>query len=78
MKVGIDLGGSHIAIGLVDNNGIILEKKERRILAKEKENIFKFIETYITENINELLQKHKITSVGIAIPGTLNKTTIIL
>ena len=25
MKVGIDLGGSHIAIGVVDKNGKILE-----------------------------------------------------
>lgn len=77
MKIGIDLGGSHIAIGVVDNNGIIVEKKERRILAKEKENIFNFIETYITENVNDMSKKYKITSVGIAIPGTLNKTTVI-
>ena len=26
MKVGIDLGGSHIAIGVVDENGRIIEK----------------------------------------------------
>lgn len=76
MKIGIDLGGSHIAIGVVDNNGIILEKNERRILANEKKNIHEFIENYIAKNVNELSKKYKITSVGIAIPGTLNKTTI--
>ncbi len=27
MKIGIDLGGSHIAIGLVDDNLEIIEKK---------------------------------------------------
>ena len=27
MKIGIDLGGSHIAIGVVDNKGKILEKE---------------------------------------------------
>ena len=26
MKVGIDLGGSHIAVGVVNENGIIIEK----------------------------------------------------
>lgn len=77
MKIGIDLGGSHIAIGVVDNNGVIIEKKERRILAKEKKEICSFIEEYISENVNEMIQKYKISSIGIAIPGTLNKTTII-
>ena len=27
MKIGIDIGGSHIGIGLVDNNGSIVLKK---------------------------------------------------
>ena len=31
MKVGIDLGGSHIAIGVVDNKGKIVEKTEKRL-----------------------------------------------
>lgn len=29
------------------------------------------------ENVNELMKIHKISSIGIAIPGTINKTTII-
>ena len=28
MKIGIDLGGSHIAIGLVDNQNNLISKKE--------------------------------------------------
>ena len=60
-----------------DEKGIIVEKKERRILAKEKKEICTFIEEYIVENVKELSQKHKITSIGIAIPGTVDKTTII-
>ena len=42
MKIGIDLGGSHIAIGVVDENGRIIEKQERRILDKEKQEIKTF------------------------------------
>ena len=29
MKIGIDIGGSHIGVGLVDNNGSILLKIEK-------------------------------------------------
>ena len=77
MKIGIDLGGSHIAIGVVDDDGRIVEKKERRILEEEKKDIKGFIEDYISENTNELKEKYNITSLGIAIPGTLNQTTIV-
>ena len=37
MKIGIDLGGSHIAIGVIDGNGRILEKTEKRLLSKDRE-----------------------------------------
>ena len=47
MKVGIDLGGSHIAIGVVNNNGKIIEKFEKRILNNEKKNIERTIEENI-------------------------------
>ena len=53
MKVGIDLGGSHIAIGVVDENGRIIEKQERRILDKEKQEIKTFIEEYKHTNKNK-------------------------
>ena len=38
MKIGIDIGGSHIAIGVVNNDGIIVEKIEKRLTQKEKTN----------------------------------------
>ena len=31
MKIGIDLGGSHIAIGVIDDKGYIVEKIEKRL-----------------------------------------------
>ena len=77
MKIGIDLGGSHIAIGVVDNNGLIIEKQEKRIMANEKKDITTFIESYIIENVNELIEKYKISSIGIAIPGTVDNFSII-
>lgn len=77
MKIGIDLGGSHIAIGVVDNKGIIIEKIEKRLTSVEKKNIKKSIEDYIIENVNNLSRKYKVTSIGIAIPGTLNDKKIV-
>ena len=77
MKIGIDLGGSHIAIGVVDNKGIIIEKIEKRLTSVEKKNIKKSIEEYIIENVNNLSKKYKVTSIGIAIPGTLNDKKIV-
>ncbi|MGN1297152.1 MAG: ROK family protein [Clostridia bacterium] len=77
MKIGIDIGGSHIAIGVVDSNGQIIERMEKRLKSAEKKMIEKSIEEYITENIEKLIQKYKITNIGIAIPGTVTKSIVV-
>ena len=77
MKIGIDLGGSHIAIGIVDNQGKILEKVEKRITKAEKNNIKKVIEEYIIEKTTNFLQQYKITEMGIAIPGTVRNEIVV-
>ena len=77
MKIGIDLGGSHIAIGVVDNKGKILEKVEKRITKAEKNNIKKVIEEYIIEKTSNFLQQYKITEMGIAIPGTVKNEIVV-
>ena len=61
MKIGIDLGGSHIAIGVVNNLGRIQEKIEKRILPKEKNNIKNVIEEYIITNVKNFTSKYQIT-----------------
>ena len=77
MKIGIDLGGSHIAIGVVDNKGKILEKVEKRITKAEKNTIKKVIEDYIIEKTANFLKQYKITEMGIAIPGTVKNETVV-
>ena len=77
MKIGIDIGGSHIAIGVVDSTGRILERMEKRLKSAEKKVIEKSIEEYITDNVEKLIQKHKISNVGIAIPGTVDENTVV-
>ena len=47
MKIGIDLGGSHIAVGVIDYNGNVLSKKEVQILKEDENNIKDIIENYI-------------------------------
>ena len=61
MKIGIDLGGSHIAIGVIDNNGRIIEKTEKRITNVEKKNIKKAIEEYIVEHVKLFMQQYHVT-----------------
>ena len=76
MNIGIDIGGSHIGIGVVDKNGIIIEKVEKRILSQEKKNIKEILEKYITEQIEELSKKYKISKIGICSPGTISNNII--
>ena len=66
MKVGIDLGGSHIAIGVIDENNFIVEKIERRLMAKDKENIEMTIEKKKKKSIKELSTKYEITEMEIS------------
>lgn len=77
MKIGIDLGGSHIAIGVIDGNGTILEKVEKRLRTIEKKAIRNTIEEYIVKYVIAFRQKYKITEVGIAIPGTVTESEIL-
>lgn len=77
MKIGIDLGGSHIAIGVINNECFIVEKVEKRLLAKEKKDIEASIEGYIIKNIKDLREKYKISEIGIAVPGTICEEKII-
>ena len=84
MKIGIDIGGSHIGIGLVDEKGIIVDKEEKIIIkgdlkqdAIHKENLKEELENFIIEKINIFKENNKIENIGIAVPGTVNKTTII-
>lgn len=77
MKIGVDLGGSHIGIGVIDNKNFIVEKVEKRLLAKDKKDIKNVIENYIIKNVKELIEKYKITEIGIAVPGTVKEEKIL-
>ncbi len=70
MNIGIDLGGSHIAIGLV-NKEKILYKYEKIFTKEDKENIKQTIKKYISEGIENILKIEKLENiemVGVSVP----------
>ncbi len=68
MKIGIDLGGSHIAIGLIDE-GKIVKKYEHNFSSEEKENLEEVIKEFINQVLDCILdEKTEIQMVGICAP----------
>lgn len=65
MKVGVDLGGSHIGMGIIDDNGRILEKKEIELY--NIQNMQEFIIDSISNEIDYYIKKYNdIEMIGIA------------
>lgn len=76
MKIGIDVGGSHIGLGIVDERGNILIKCEKDYEQK-KDNMSQIVIETIIELINEAtikanIKKEEIEKIGIALPGTVS------
>ena len=76
MKIGIDLGGSHIGFGVIENE-TILEKYEKDFTDEDKAHIIEVIEEYIVGKVKELEEKYDIESIGIAIPGSVKDGNIL-
>ena len=77
MKIGIDLGGSHISIGVVDKDGKILDKRDKHLREIAKRLIKPTIEETIISNIKEYQKNYKITEIGIAVPGSVKNDKIL-
>ena len=69
MKIGIDIGGSHIGIGLLNDENQIIKKIEKDITYDEqtKKNLINYIE----RTIDELIQENDVNFIGIVTPGIL-------
>ena len=81
MNIGIDIGGSHIGVGLVGSSGKIINKKEVDILPDDKKNIEKKIITTIEKFIKQILKEQDVTIkeigyIGIASPGMIENNCI--
>ena len=75
MQIGIDLGGSHIAVGIVSDKNVIVTKKEMDIFKVQPEEEMK---QYLIDNIKLLISEVLkeigapscvISKIAIAVPG---------
>ena len=77
INVGIDLGGSHVAIGVVNNDGKILEQYEKDFTIKEKENVLPVAIRYIVDTIRELKQKYELLEFGVGMAGAIKEGVVL-
>ena len=81
MKIGIDVGGSHIGLGLVDSNGDLILKKEKDYEKIESDMSNAVVKT-IRDLLNEVIEENSIKiedieMIGMAFPGTVTDTAVI-
>lgn len=82
MKIGIDIGGSHLAVGLVNEKLTIIDKIDESFTLEEKENLPKTIIEKINRYISQILERNNlelqaIQIIGIACPGTIKQGYIL-
>lgn len=78
MNVGIDIGGSHIGIGVVTPEGKILKKFEKDITENERKEIKQFLVSTIVDILKgwEKEDKTSISRIGIGIPGIVKDDVV--
>lgn len=81
MKIGIDVGGSHIGLGIIDSKGKLLLKREKDY-NKNEVDMSKIVIHTIKELVNTVLEEEKIKieeieSIGIALPGTVSNEILV-
>lgn len=74
MKIGIDIGGSHIGIGLLNDENKIIKKTEKDI-TYEKE-VEKRVIDYLEKNIDDLKKENDVKLIGIVTPGNIKDNII--
>ena len=72
MNIGIDIGGSHIGIGIIDDNMQIISKNEHDWTKEEKNNLFESVENYCKKTIKDIIEENNdvvIEKIGIGYPA---------
>lgn len=70
MNIGIDVGGSHIAVGLVNDKNEIIFKEEHNWTEEEKIDLLNSVEEYSKQYIREILEENdNITKIGLGFPS---------
>ncbi len=81
MKIGIDLGGSHVGVGLIEGENI-LSSRDRNFKDEDrkdiKQSIFSSIDTLISEIFEEKnIGISDIELIGVASPGTISNGVVL-
>lgn len=81
MKIGIDLGGSHVGVGLVEKDKILITR-DKNFTLDDRKNIQNVVIDTSLNFIDEILEESKLTIkdielVGIASPGIVSKHEIV-
>ena len=71
LTIGVDVGGTKIAAGVVDEAGVILATTRRETAATDPE----LLEDQIQDAVAELLLSHPAVAVGVAAAGFVNGAT---
>jgi glucokinase len=76
LTVGVDVGGTKIAAGVVDESGFVLEEAVRRSPATDTEAI----EEAIADAVADLGRRHEITAVGVGAAGFIDaaRSTVLI
>lgn len=80
MKIGIDVGGSHVALGIIDNNKLICKKEQDYLFYNEdmSEIVLETIIGLIYKTINQYkIEKKDIDLIGVTFPGTVSNGAVI-
>lgn len=83
MKIGVDIGGSHVGVGLLNERGTFIAKKEKDLNnINKKENYSEILVENIINLITQALEEKKVNItdielIGIAVPGIVSDTHII-
>jgi glucokinase len=65
LAIGVDIGGTKVAAGVVDENGVILDRERRATPSHDVSET----EATIVEVVNELMLRHDVVAVGIGAAG---------
>lgn len=81
MKIGIDLGGSHIAVGVITKEGKLLAKQDQNEIITNQENITQWVRDRILSLIHCVLRELQIPifvieEIGIGVPGIVKDNQI--
>lgn len=71
MKIGLDIGGSHIAIGVVNEQYELILKEEKEIKISESKNPNETLYNSMIQMIEEIIQKigqNNLELIGLACP----------